>query len=235
MLVVDYEFINRQLLGRIVSCEYEVIYAENGVQALELIRENERHLSLVLLDLLMPEMNGYELLEILHADPMLMRIPVIVLTSETSAEVKSLQLGAADFIPKPYDLPEVILARVRRSIELAEDSIIINETETDALTGLYTRDYFYQYSRQHDRYCPDTEMDALVIDINRFHLVNELHGREYGNRVLRTLADNIRGILNRTDGLASRTGSDTFYMYLPHGEDYEQLLSQITADLTDET
>lgn len=119
VLVVDDEMVNRQLLGHIVSTEYEVLYAENGAQALDMIKENERQLSMILLDLLMPEMDGYELLEIIKADSALRHIPVIVLTSETSAEVKSLQLGASDFITKPYDMPEAILARVRRSIELA--------------------------------------------------------------------------------------------------------------------
>ncbi|MBR1423395.1 MAG: EAL domain-containing protein [Ruminococcus sp.] len=226
VLVVDDELVNRRLLGFIVSRDYEVIYAENGIRALELIRKNERLLSLILLDLLMPEMDGYELLEILKADPALKRIPVIVLTSEKTAEVKSLQLGAADFIPKPYDMPEVILARVRRSIELAEDNIIIHETETDVLTGLYTKQFFYQYCRQHDRYCIDMKMDALVLNINRFHLVNELHGREYGNRVLMLLADNIRTLLNETNGLACRCEADSFFIYTPHRDDYGELLAE---------
>ena len=115
VLVVDDEAVNRRLLGFIISRDYEVIYAENGAEALEKIRENETTLSLIMLDLLMPEMDGYELLEILRNDEHMRRIPVIVLTSERDAEVKSLQLGAADFIPKPYDMPEVILARVHRS------------------------------------------------------------------------------------------------------------------------
>ncbi len=66
ILVVDDEAVNRKLLGFIISQDYEAIYAENGIQALQLIRENEKLLSLILLDLLMPEMNGYELLEIAH-------------------------------------------------------------------------------------------------------------------------------------------------------------------------
>ena len=66
ILVVDDEAVNRKLLGFIISQDYESIYAENGIQALQLIRENEKLLSLILLDLLMPEMNGYELLEIAH-------------------------------------------------------------------------------------------------------------------------------------------------------------------------
>ena len=101
VLVVDDELINRKLLSQIIGRDYEVLLAENGRKALRIIREHQETLSLILLDLLMPEMDGYELLEIIHNDLELSRIPVIVLTAEKSAEVKSLQMGAADFIPKP--------------------------------------------------------------------------------------------------------------------------------------
>lgn len=226
VLVVDDEFINRTLLGSIVESVYDVLYAENGVQALELIRENERTLSLIMLDLLMPEMDGYELLKILQSDPELKRIPVIVLTSERSAEVESLKLGAADFIPKPYDMPEVILARVNRSIQLAEDSKIIRAAEDDDLTGLLTKEFFFQYAERRDRYNPDMKMDALVLNVNRFHLINELYGRFFGNVVLQTIARNILEMLEETDGLACRCNADIFYMYIPHREDHEVLLKK---------
>ncbi|MCR5120402.1 MAG: response regulator [Lachnospiraceae bacterium] len=106
-------------------------------------------LSLIILDLHMPKLDGYSLLEIMHSDPELRRIPVIVLTSEKEAEVKSLQLGAADFITKPYEVPEVIQARVTHSIELAdrrldqlENQIADNDLEAafetaHALKGMY--------------------------------------------------------------------------------------------------
>ena len=216
VLVVDDEFVNRQLLGNIVSRDYDVLYAEDGEQALDIIRNNERTLSLILLDLLMPKLDGYGVLDALQSEPELKRIPVIVLTSEKSAEVKSLQLGAADFIPKPYDMPEVIRARVRRSIELAEDHIIINNAEKDVLTGLYTKPFLFQYGRQHDRFCPDMPMDAVVVNINRFHLINELQGRRYGDKLLKTIADHIRELLTKTDGLACRCEPDVFYIYLKH-------------------
>ncbi len=151
VLVVDDEFVNRAQLGAIVERDHDVIYAENGIQAMKLIRENAQTLSLVLLDLLMPEMNGYEVLKEVHADPALYRIPVIVLTSERDAEVESLHLGAYDFLHKPYDMPEVIRARVDRAIELAEDKLTIRETENDPLTGLYTRDFFLYHARRHDQ------------------------------------------------------------------------------------
>ena len=233
ILIVDDEAVNRKLLGLIVSQGYEAIYAENGAQALQLIQENQKLISLVLLDLLMPEMNGYELLEIMRADPALKRIPVIVLTSEKTAEVRSLQMGAADFIPKPYDLPEVVLARIHHSIQLAEDNIIIHETETDELTGLYTKGFFYQYARQFDRYCSDKDMDALVLNINRFHLINELNGREYGNYVLCTIADTIREILNQTNGLACRCEADNFFIYIPHQAEYQSIFEKIESKFSE--
>lgn len=229
VLIVDDELINRRILGKIISRDYEVLYAENGAEALRLIREHVKRLSIVLLDLLMPVMTGYELLETMQADEALRRIPVIVLTSETSAEVKSLQLGAADFIPKPYDLPEVIMARVRRSIELAEDSGIINATEIDVLTGLYTRAYFQEYCGKYDLYYADTAMDAIALNINRFHLINALYGRHYGDRLLCTMADVIRDLLDGEVGIACRCEPDTFLIYISKRENYSDLLHQLVA------
>ncbi|MBO6215796.1 MAG: response regulator, partial [Lachnospiraceae bacterium] len=141
ILIVDDESINREILGFIVSHEYDVLYAENGKEALNLIHNDSFSISLILLDLLMPEMDGYEVLKILSKEDRYNHIPVIVLTSEKQAEVKSLELGAVDFITKPYDTPEVIMARISRSIELAESMQIIQATERDYLTGLFTRDY----------------------------------------------------------------------------------------------
>ncbi len=231
VLIVDDEHINRRVLGKIIEKDYDVIYAENGKDAMEQIRKREKTLSMILLDLIMPEMDGYEVLALLHDDPNLSRIPVIVLTSERTAEVKSLQLGAADFIPKPYDMPEVILARVRRSIELAEDNSIINATENDTLTGLYTKDFFFQHGRRYDQYYPDNPMDAAVLNVNRFHLVNELHGRLFGDTIISAIAGQINRVLDETDGIACRSDADTFYIYMAHRDNYEPVLNRIMSEL----
>lgn len=232
VLVVDDEVVNREMLGMILGTDYEVIYAENGREALEQVKLHREMLSLILLDLMMPEMDGYEVLEKLRGDSVLGKIPVIVLTSEKSAEVKSLQLGAVDFLGKPYDLPEVILARVRRSIELSEDSNIIQATENDALTGLYTREFFYEYAHQYDQYHQDQDMDAIVMNFNRFHLINELYGRPFGDNVLCTIADGIQKIMEHTGGIACRYDADTFYLYTAHCENYERLLNQVVQGLS---
>ncbi|MCR4781030.1 MAG: EAL domain-containing protein [Ruminiclostridium sp.] len=235
VLIVDDEHVNRRLLGKIIEKDYDVIYAENGQEAMEQIRKREKTLSMVLLDLIMPKMDGYEVLALLHDDPNLSRIPVIVLTSERSAEVRSLQLGAADFITKPYDMPEVILARVRRSIELAEDNSIINATENDTLTGLYTKDFFFQHSRRYDQYYPDAPMDAAVLNVNRFRLVNELHGRLFGDTIITAVAGQINRILDETDGIACRGEADSFYIYLAHRDNYEPIVNRIVSEVNKAT
>lgn len=144
LLIVEDEIINRMMLGRMLSDEYDVLYAENGQKALDIIKNQCETLSIILLDLMMPVMDGYQLLEILSGDKRYKTIPVIVMTSDKSAEIKTLQLGAVDFIPKPYDMPGVIKARIKRSIKLAEESRVLTAVEDDELTGLYNKEFFYQ-------------------------------------------------------------------------------------------
>ena len=225
ILIVDDEFIEREMLGNMLNGLYEIKYAEDGEKALDTIKREKYKLSLIILDLHMPKLDGYSLLEILRSDPELRRIPVIVLTAEKEAEVKSLQLGAADFITKPYEVPEVIQARVLHSIELAENSVIIHETERDELTGLFHKEFFFEYGRIIDDRNENMPMDAIVIDINRFHLVNELYGREFGDQVLKTLGKSIHEFVNTIGGLACRSDSNCFYVYIPHQENLNEVLN----------
>lgn len=231
ILVVDDEAINREILGMIVGGNYDVLYAENGRQALGMIRRNRDTLSLVMLDLYMPEMDGFTVLETMHTDPELSRIPVIVLTGETGAELRSLELGAADFLTKPYDTPEIILARVARIIELSEGRNIISAAEKDALTGLYSGSFFFEYAQQLERYHQDWDMDAVAVNIDRFHLVNELYGRDFGDTALKLLARAIRGFLSTTDGIGCRQEGDSFYLYCVHHDSYDEVLEQLQQGL----
>lgn len=232
VLVVDDEEVNRRLLGAILEKEYDVIYAENGKVALEQLKVQGEMISLVLLDMLMPELDGYAVIETMRADAVMSKIPIIVLTSEKSAEIKSLQLGVADFLSKPYDLPEVILARVRHAIKLFEHASIIQATENDMLTRLYTREFFFEYASRYDSHHPELVMDAIVINFNRFHLLNELYGRAFGDTVLCTIADGIRAVTDAGGGIACHYDADTFYMYIPHHGDYGALLGGIRSGLS---
>ena len=167
ILVVDDEIINREMLGAYLKKDFEVLFACNGKEALEIIQENKETLSLVLLDIMMPVMNGIELLEIVREDKELSRIPIIVLTADKKTEIRSLNLGAADFIPKPYPEVDIILARVWRIIELSEDRDIIQSTERDQLTGLYNKEYFFRYAQQYDQHHKKKDMDAITRENER--------------------------------------------------------------------
>ena len=233
VLVVDDEMINRMILGQILAEEYEVIFAEDGKKGLAAIRDNRNELSLILLDLVMPGIHGLDLLKLIKNNKEMKHIPVIVLTSDHKSEVPSLQLGASDFIPKPYPLPEIIMARVKRTIELAEDRKLIQSTEKDSLTGLYNREYFYRYAEQYDLRNKEIPMDAILVNINHFHIINERHGREYGNTVLCRIADLIRILLRKSGGFACRLEADTFLIYCRHGEHYKEMMDQAATDFSD--
>lgn len=218
VLIVEDERINREILGNILMKEYDVVFAENGRRAIELLRDDADSFSLILLDLMMPVMSGDEVLKICKSDPELSHVPVIVMTQEEDAEVPSIRAGADDFIKKPYNMPEVILARCERIIELYEKKELIDSAETDPLTGLYTRDFFFEYIRRLKKY-NDVRMDAIVMDIEHFHLINEIYGRNEGDRILKRIASLITTELGNGYGIACRCSADTFYVYYSRASD----------------
>ena len=231
VLVVDDELINRELMGIVLENDYEVLFAEDGRQAMDMVRENSETLSLVLLDLMMPIMSGKEVLRQIKADPATRQIPVIVLTADQKAEVEILNLGAADFIPKPYPEADVILARILRTIELSEDRQIIQSTERDHLTGLYNREFFYRYAEQFDHHHRTMPMDAIVVDINHFHMINERFGNAYGDEILRRIGEKLREMVGDSGGIVCRREADTFMVYCPHRNDYKAILDSATIGL----
>ncbi|MBQ8982091.1 MAG: EAL domain-containing protein [Lachnospiraceae bacterium] len=235
ILVVDDEDINRELLGAILDSDgcYNVLYAADGIEAMALIKEHYQSISAVLLDLLMPNMDGFEVIQAIKVDENYRRIPIIVLTSERQAEVKSLEMGAADFIPKPYDVPAVILARVKRTIELSEDRTVIQAMERDSLTGLLAKEFFFEYSTVTKHFYKNKDMDAVVLNIDHFHLINEIYGRETGDQVLQTIAKTIYQFVRDNEGTAARGEGDTFLLYIKRQSDYEPLLNLISNDLAD--
>ena len=234
ILIVEDEAINREMLAMVLQDQYELRMAETGEAAWKEIRENARSLSLVLLDLNLPDLSGMEILNRMKREEMLEHLPVIVLTADRNAEVESLMIGAMDFIPKPYPMPEVILARVWRTIELSEGRIIIGQTERDSLTGLYNRDFFYRYAEQIDARHEETAMDAIVININHFHMINERYGRPYGDGVLRRIGENVQRLVSEGIGIACRRESDTFLVYCPHRSDYTEMLDKASDNAAGE-
>ena len=229
VLIVEDEFVNREILTAYLEGDYNVITADTGAKALEAVNAHADTLSLVLLDLILPDMHGLDILRKMKEDTKSARIPVIVMTSDTESEVESLNIGASDFISKPYPMPKVIQARVRRTIELSENRDLIRWTERDHLTGLFNRDYFYRYAGQYDTFHPHESADAVVVDISHFHMVNERYGKVYGDEMLKRVGREIRALMDVSGGIACRREADTFLVYGPHRADYADFLDRLSA------
>ncbi len=128
-------------------------------------------------------------------------------------------------------MPEVILARCERIIDLYEKKTLIDSAETDTLTGLYTRDFFFEYIKRMDL-SESGHMDALVLDIENFHLINEIYGRDEGDSVLKKVAEIIISELEESYGIACRSVADTFYTYHSGMEDYNYLAERISKEMS---
>ena len=231
ILIVEDEFINREILKNILCHDYELLTAEDGKTALEILKEKNEEISLVLLDLILPEMSGMEILGQMQSDTHLNNIPVIVLTSDKGQEVECLDLGASDFISKPYPNSNIILARIHRVIELYEDRKIIKDTERDPLTKLYTKQYFYEYANEFDTHNKDVEMDAIVIGIRSFHIIKERFGVNYSNALLVRFARRLQKMKSHISGIVCHLEADMFIVYCEHIEKYDDFLEKISRNL----
>ena len=123
----------------------------------------------------------------------------------------------------------VQLILLRRSDRRAKK--LISATETDNLTGLYNRDYFFQYAERIYRDRPQTPRDAIVLNIEQFHLINALNGWAFGDQVLRALGSEIRAIANEFNGICGRFGADRFDIYCRHIEDYTAVFDRLQRKL----
>lgn len=234
ILIVEDEFVSREILKMTIEKDYDVLVAEDGKQALGHIEENGDRLSLILLDLNLPDMHGVDILNMINEKEEIHRIPVIVLTADKEAEVECLDIGAADFIPKPYPDIKIIQARIRHIIELFEKRVIIGQTEYDELTGLYNKEFFYLYAERSDAHNRGDLMDAVVIDVNHFHIINERYGREYADEVLRRIGDRLHRVTHEAGGLACRRDGDHFMLYCPHIDDYDAMFETLSEGISGE-
>ena len=126
----------------------------------------------------------------------------------------------------------LILFLLFRSIRTEKRSKqLISATETDSLTGLYNRDYFFQYANRSYRDRPDTRMDAIVLNIEQFHSINALNGREFGDRVLRVLGSEILAVAKEAGGIAGRFSADGFDIYCKPLNDYKAVYDRLQNKL----
>lgn len=230
ILVVEDNKINRTMLSGILSAQYTVLEAENGQEALEILKRTREEISLILLDIMMPVMDGYTFLSHVKADPALAAIPVIVTTQSDSEsdEVTALSHGATDFVAKPYK-PQVILHRVASIINLRETAVMINQFKYDPLTGLYSKEYFYQKVKETLRQDPNRAYDIICSDIENFKLVNDILGVAAGDRLLREVADMYTKLV-RDKGICGRFNADQFLCLLERREDYNDEMFLTAGD-----
>lgn len=210
ILVIEDDYIDRVVLSKILSVDYNVIEAENGLEALNILDEQHENIALILLDIMMPVMNGFDFLRQMHSYKEYAIIPVIVttLSDSKSDELEALSNGATDFIYKPY-MPQVILHRINNLIQLRESAAIINQIRFDKLTGLYSREFFYQKVRELLRENPDEEYTMFSINIENFKLLNDALGVEACDILLKQIAATIRLDVG-DDGICGRYGADRF-------------------------
>lgn len=210
ILIVEDNGFNRAMLSEILSDEYQVLEAENGQEALDILQQYKDSVSLILLDVVMPVMDGYTFLDNVKVDAELALIPVIVMTQGDSEEdeVTALSHGATDFVPKPYR-PRVILHRMANLIRLRETAALVNQFQYDRLTGLYSKEFFYRKVRERLDENPDQEYTIVCMNIENFKLYNDSFGREAGDRLLRESAASMMSWLGE-DGICGRYSADRF-------------------------
>ena len=193
-----------EMLHFLFEENYTVLEAENGADALVCMRAHPG-LSAVILDLLMPEMDGFQVLEAMRADPALSRVPVIVVTSEDdpTSETRALDLGAADVISKPY-YGQTMLRRVRNTIARSDTARIAEQNRAyelrfqqqanmlrladyDELTGIFNKRAFCAHVREALGSNPKTVYAIFRWDLDRFKVFNDIFGTQAGDTLLREI------------------------------------------------
>lgn len=195
---------------------YHVIVAENGSTGLAILSHEK--IDLILLDIVMPNMSGLEVLKQIKNDKALKDIPVIMLSASEQSDdiVLSLDLGADDFVSKPY-ISEVLLARIRTSLRLREKNRELEQMAlTDFLTGINNRRQFYALSNaalsKNNRV--QSGLTIALMDIDHFKHINDTYGHDIGDQVLVEFSKVLAGFFREYD-IVGRVGGEEFCVCLP--------------------
>jgi diguanylate cyclase (GGDEF)-like protein len=218
VLIVDDEPVNIQVLAACLKNNYQIKVATSGQQSLQLIKSGLEP-DLILLDIDMPGMDGYEVCALLKENMTTASIPVIFVTakSEIHEEEKGLELGAVDYITKPIS-PAIVAARVKTHVTLKLQRDKLQDMAMhDQLTGLYNR-YFLLADASHKvskskRH--NYDLSVLMMDIDHFKVINDTHGHSVGDYVLKEVADCLSAE-KRIEDVLARFGGEEFVLLLDH-------------------
>jgi len=217
LLIVDDQPLNIQGLYRVFADECQVFMATSGEQALQLCVE--RQPDLVLLDVEMPGLDGYQTCALICQDAQLQGLPVIFVTAHQDAdsETRGFECGGVDFISKPFN-PAVVRARVRNQLQLKLQSDLLRKLVfVDGLTGLYNRRYLDErlFSEVHRARRNGSSLALMMIDVDHFKRFNDRYGHQRGDDCLRAVALALRSVLKRPADVVCRYGGEEFVCLLP--------------------
>jgi len=217
ILIADDEKMNVDVLGSILSSTYNLLISRNGTRAIELAREHKP--DLILLDVLMPDMTGFEVITKLKNCEDTIRIPVIFITGLTGAEdeEKGFILGAVDYITKPF-LKAIVKARVNTHIRIIDQMRMIESIGLiDPLTKISNRRGFESRLQvEWNRAVREkTPISILMMDIDKFKNYNDAHGHQQGDAALKAFADITSKSLLRSIDFAARWGGEEFVILIP--------------------
>ena len=221
ILVVDDERIMLRIATKILSDKYEIICASSGAEAIELF-ESEKP-DLILSDLLMPEIDGYELHRILQeksSEP----VPIMFMTSDDSdeSESKGFAVGALDYIRKPLKA-DVLLRRVKNILDNLDKIQDLTEAATlDLMTGLLNKT---AAQNEIAKLCSTSQGVLMLLDLDNFKLVNDLYGHAMGDKILIAFAELLRGMIRATD-VAGRIGGDEFLVFCRNVHDEKVIFNK---------
>lgn len=235
ILIVDDVTTNLKCLGEILRADYALSMAKSGEQAIQMLGKVKP--DIVLMDVKMPGMDGYETFNAMKQNPLYEDIPVIFLTADTEndSELKGLRLGACDFIKKPYE-PEVMIQRIERVLLQEERNRAIKESALkDPLTKLWNRKYI---ENQIEKFkCEKTTGSFLILDLDNFKGINDTYGHVVGDAALEAFAKTLVSFVHKDD-IVARIGGDEFavFLYNCYGKELltnriETLIKQVEKEL----
>lgn len=223
ILMVDDVATNLICAAEVLRQSYEVSTAKSGRQALLMLNEMEP--DLIMLDINMPQMDGYEVFAKLQENPKWAKIPVVFLTAESDMtnEVKGLSMGAMDFIRKPFD-PEVMKTRIDKIMSITEEKKALEgAANRDTLTNLSTRKTLENFMESED----GKEGYFLLLDLDNFKQVNDTYGHVVGDSVLVKIAHVFEEVVGTDKDQICRLGGDEFAIFLNSGMDREEIKNLI--------
>lgn len=231
VLIVDDCQQDRMAVADVLRSDYDILEACNGKQALEILSRKRAQISLIMLDLMMPVMDGYEFLEMYRKRKEYSYLPVVVCTTEDDPEreQKSLELGAWDFVLKNSS-PGIMRLRAGNAIEKSK----VRFLEYDFLTGIYGQQKFYQATRELLDQRAGENFAFIHFDIDRFRIINTLYGSKEGDRLIHFVAGAIRKVMTAYGrGTYGRLGGDVFGMCVPYedGAAIYHILEGIRAEI----